>query len=92
MKSDLFVRPTNTDGDAISVRESIFYKIPSVVSDVVPRPQGTTLFHNRDANDFALKVKNVLENYEKYKNDLENLNTENTFEKIMHIYQKLNKE
>jgi glycosyltransferase involved in cell wall biosynthesis len=92
MKSDLFVRPTNTDGDAISIRESIFYKIPSVVSDVVPRPQDTTLFHNRDTNDFTLKVENVLKNYENYKKELENLNTENTFEKIMHIYQKLNKE
>jgi hypothetical protein len=38
-KSDVFVRPTNTDGDA----------------DAIPRPEGTILFKSWDINDFTLK-------------------------------------
>lgn len=87
MKSDLFVRPTNTDGDAISVRESLFFKIPAVVSDVIPRPKGTNLFHNRDIQDFTLTVEKILENYEKYKTEIENLEVENNFNKIKVIYE-----
>ncbi len=89
LKSDLFVRPTNTDGDAISIRESIYFKIPSVVSDVVPRPTGTNLFRNRDSHEFALKVEDVIKNYKKYKMELENLEVENNFDGIKKIYQKL---
>ncbi|VVB60148.1 Uncharacterised protein [uncultured archaeon] len=86
MESDLFIRPTNTDGDSISIRESIFYKIPSVVSDVIPRPKGPNVFRNRDLNDLTLKVETILENYEKYKKELENLEIENNFTTIKNIY------
>jgi glycosyltransferase involved in cell wall biosynthesis len=87
--SDLFVRPTNTDGDAVSIRESLYFKIPSVVSDIVPRPKGTNVFHNRDITDFTLKVENIFENYENHKKNLENLEIENNFNKIMSIYKKV---
>jgi glycosyltransferase involved in cell wall biosynthesis len=86
--SDLFVRPTNTDGDAISIRESLYFRIPSVVSDVVPRPKGTNLFRNRDSNDFALKVEKILENYNDYKKKQEDYEIENNLDKIMSIYKK----
>jgi len=89
MASDLFVRPTNTDGDAISIRESLFFKIPSVVSDVIPRPKGTNLFRNRDINEFTLKVEDILENYEKYKKKLDDLEIENNFSAIKNIYKNL---
>ncbi len=64
LKSDVFVRPTNTDGDAISLREALYFKIPSVASDVINRPSGTILFRNRDGCDFFEKVRFVLKNYE----------------------------
>ncbi len=59
--SNVFVRPTNTDGDALSVREALFLGIPVVASDCAPRPEGTRLFRNRDLGslvevvDFALR-------------------------------------
>lgn len=89
MKSDAFVRPTNTDGDAVSIREALFLKIPSIVSDVVPRPEETILFRNRDITDLTLKVREVLDNYDQYKRRLEGVKLEDNFQKIVKVYDKL---
>ncbi|MBA7465670.1 hypothetical protein ES707_00840 [subsurface metagenome] len=90
MKSDVFVRPTNTDGDAISLRESLYFRVPSVTSDVAQRPEGTILFRSRDIDDFCEKVRDVLDNYEEHKKILETVNLKDNFETILNIYQKLN--
>jgi glycosyltransferase involved in cell wall biosynthesis len=87
--SSIFVRPTNKEGDAVSIREALYFKIPTVASDVVPRPEGSVLFANRNTTDFTLKVRDVLDNYEKYKNKLKTLTVENNAEKIMKVYQNL---
>ena len=88
-KSNIFVRPTNKDGDAVSVREALYFKIPTVASDVVLRPKGCVTFANRDTTDFSLKVRDVLDNYKTYKNKFETLTVENNAEKIMQLYQNL---
>ncbi|HNY26046.1 MAG TPA: glycosyltransferase family 4 protein [Candidatus Sumerlaeota bacterium] len=59
-EADVFVRPTNTDGDATSIREALALGVPSVVSDVVERPEGSLLFRTRDLDDFEEKVRQVL--------------------------------
>ena len=59
-EADVFVRPTNTDGDATSVREAIYLGIPAVGSDVVARPPGTILFRCRDSDDLVAKVEQTL--------------------------------
>lgn len=89
MRSDVFVRPTNTDGDAVSLREALYFKIPSVASDAVPRPEGTILFKSRDINDFALRVKDMLDNYGEHKKRLEEVELEDNFKKILKVYQKV---
>jgi len=91
MKSDVFVRPTNTDGDAISIREALYLKIPVVASDIAPRPEGTILFKNRDINDFTSKVGDILDNYEWYKKKVEAVKLEDNFEKLMGVYQSIRK-
>lgn len=48
--SDLFVRPTTADGDAISVREALTLGVPCVASDVTRRPEGTWPFKAGDAD------------------------------------------
>ena len=89
MKSDVFVRPTNTDGDTVSLREALHFRVPSVASDVVPRPEGTVLFKSRDVDDFSLKVKNMLDDCEEYKARLNKIKLKDNFEKILKVYQKL---
>jgi glycosyltransferase involved in cell wall biosynthesis len=89
MKSDIFVRPTNTDGDAVSLREALYLKIPSVASDAVPRPAGTVLFKNRDVGDFIDRVKIVWENYGDYKAELKSLEVPGAMTEMLEIYRRL---
>ncbi len=47
-QSHVFVRPTNTDGDAISIREALYLNKAVAASDCVPRPAGVRTFRTRD--------------------------------------------
>lgn len=85
-KIDLFIRPTTTDGDAISIREALYFQKPVVASDCVPRPKGTTLFKTRDHIDLFNKVNESLQKYDKQK--LQNMKSENNFKKILNLYEK----
>jgi len=46
--SSVYLRPTNTDGDSISVREALYVGTTVVASDCVKRPEGCLLFTNRN--------------------------------------------
>jgi glycosyltransferase involved in cell wall biosynthesis len=61
-ESDIFLRPTNTDGFSISIVEAFEYGIPVVASDAVERPAGCLQFRSRDLPDFSDKVDEVLNN------------------------------
>jgi glycosyltransferase involved in cell wall biosynthesis len=89
MKSDLFVRPTITDGDSVSVRESLHFAVPVVASDAVQRPNGTILFENRNLGDFYEKVKDVLEHCQDYRKEAEETKLENHAEHLLRLYKKL---
>lgn len=52
-ETEIVLRPTNTDGDALTVREALYLGKAVIASDVVKRPDGTTLFKNRDAVSLA---------------------------------------
>lgn len=54
--SDVFIRPTNTDGNSISLKEALWFECSTIASDVVPRPQDVVLFKNRDYIDLAKKI------------------------------------
>ena len=58
--ADIIVRPTCTDGDALTVREALFLGKAVVASDVVSRPAGTILFRNRDHMDMADSVMSAI--------------------------------
>ncbi len=55
-KSDAVLRATNKDGDAITIRESLYLKVPIVASDIVQRPEGTIIFKNRNLEDLYNKI------------------------------------
>ncbi|HEY8396663.1 MAG TPA: glycosyltransferase [Flavihumibacter sp.] len=59
-QADIVVRPTNTDGDSLSIREALFLDKPIITSDVVKRPDGVILFRNRDQEDFETALFQVL--------------------------------
>ncbi|MGD9991823.1 MAG: glycosyltransferase [Salinivirgaceae bacterium] len=60
--SHLFIRPTNTDGNSVSVKEALWFETPIIASDAVPRPKEAYLFKNRDADDLAEKIMYVIKN------------------------------
>ncbi len=89
MKSHLFLRPTNTDGDAVSLREALFFGVPSVASDVIPRPKGTIIFKNRDIDDLTRCVREILGNYTKYKAKCKTLELEDNVTPLIDVFQEL---
>lgn len=54
--SDVYLRPTNTDGNSISVMEALHMGTTVVASDCVERPEGCLLFKTRDGDDFVRVV------------------------------------
>lgn len=60
-KSDLFIRPSLADGDAISVREAMTLNIPVVASNVGCRPNGVITFKAGDIMDLTLSIKKALQ-------------------------------
>ncbi len=71
----LFVRPTCSDGDAVSVREALHFGVPVVASDAAPRPEGARVFRTRDQDDFVAKVRAALEHLDEERARLTNLPT-----------------
>lgn len=59
--SDVMVRSTFVDGDAITVREALAFGVPVVASDTDFRPEGVTLFRRGDVSDLTAKLSQVLE-------------------------------
>lgn len=64
---DVFIRPTETDGDSVSVRECLDLEIPCIASDAVPRPEGCVLFTAGNAQECYNRVMSVLANPETYR-------------------------
>lgn len=89
LKSDLFIRPTTTDGDAVSIRESLHFKIPVLASNAVERPKGTELFDLDNDEDFVNRTCEILKNKKSYKDKLEGIIEENNAIKILKIYEEL---
>lgn len=87
IESDVFVRPTNTDGYGVSIAEAIYFKVPAIASDVCLRPEGTILFKSRDITNFTIKTKNVLDNYEWNKKRLDEVDLIDNSIKIIETYQ-----
>jgi len=54
-KADLMIRPTLSDGYGISIAEALYFDCPAIASDVSDRPEGTTIFKNRDLEDLYNK-------------------------------------
>lgn len=83
-KSTLTIRATRTDGDSLSIRESLYFGIPIIASDVTTRPEGTIIFKNEDVEDLENNIKLVLEEKDNF--EYEDINYGN---KIIQQYQEI---
>jgi len=57
---DVLVRPTASDGDALSIREALSFGVPCVASDAAPRPAQVATFRSRDLADYERAVRGAL--------------------------------
>ncbi|MEZ8341240.1 hypothetical protein AB6D05_03960 [Vibrio cyclitrophicus] len=57
----IYLRPTSTDGNSISIHEAIFYNSAVIASDVVPRPPDCVIFEYNNNSDYIKKIKLQLE-------------------------------
>ena len=64
--SDIFVRPTRSEGDSASIRESISLGVPVVASNATPRPEPSVLFENDSSQDLCDKLSEVLADLPQY--------------------------
>jgi hypothetical protein len=53
------LRPTLTDGDALTIREALYMNTDVVASKVVKRPEFTTLYETANTDDLFLKIKEL---------------------------------
>jgi glycosyltransferase involved in cell wall biosynthesis len=65
-KVHVLLRPTKSDGDALSIRESLYLKVPVITSNAVPRPQGTIVYKLRSGEDLLKKTLQLMEHYDDY--------------------------
>ncbi|HLP72158.1 MAG TPA: hypothetical protein VK155_04585 [Bacteroidales bacterium] len=82
---NLLLRPTKTDGDALSIREALFLKTPVITSDAVPRPAGTITYKRDSSDDLFAKTVDLFENYNEIISGLNNY-TSNFADKILEQY------
>lgn len=66
LKVDILLRPTKSDGDALSIRESLFLKKPVITSNAVPRPAGTVVYKMNSDCDLLEKTISLIDHYDEY--------------------------
>jgi hypothetical protein len=84
-KSEIYLRPTYSDGDSLTVREALHKNIKVLVSDVVERPKGCILFKNRDVEDMIRKIKETFQSFDIIEEDKPQESTD-FFDKISKVY------
>lgn len=57
--SDCSIRATSTDGDSLSVKESLYFNKPCICSDVVDRIEGAILYKFNNWDDLNIKLKEI---------------------------------
>jgi len=58
--ADVSIRATRSDGDSLSIRESLYLGVSTIASDVVERPEGCIKFTGLSSIDLAKKIKNAI--------------------------------
>jgi len=86
---DLFCRPTNTDGDAVSIREALHVGTPVIASDCVARPVECFLFKSRNMDDFEHAVRKALMRIDELSVVPSVAGTPNNAEQILQLYNTL---
>lgn len=88
-QADIVVRPTNTDGDSLTIREGLFLNKKVLASDVVKRPDGVYLFKSRNLNDLEAKLEKLIEEKDINTDTLKDNNPFQIIEELKSFYSEL---
>jgi glycosyltransferase involved in cell wall biosynthesis len=69
-RSTIYVRTPSKDGVASSVLEALALKVPVVASENGTRPAGVVTFRPDDPADLAMKIAEVLSDYDEVRRNL----------------------
>jgi glycosyltransferase involved in cell wall biosynthesis len=84
--SDVYLRTTNTDGDAVALREALDLRVPVVASDASMRPPGTVLFRTRDLEGLVRAVRDVLTHHADCVRALQSVTVKDNFPVLLELY------
>jgi glycosyltransferase involved in cell wall biosynthesis len=84
--SDVCVRATNTDGDAVAVREALHLRVPVVASDASARPDGVVLFEARNLEALNAAVRQVLTHHAAHVQALQSVTIDDNFPPLLRFY------
>lgn len=82
---DIVLRPTLTDGDALTIREALYMNKNIIASNVVKRPEHTTLYGLGNAEDLYSKIKEL----RKFKNQFDLTNFASDKKNYLKLYSKI---
>ena len=88
-ESDIVLRATVTDGDALTVREGLYLSKIVVASDCAERPEGTVLFRNRDQKSLNAVAESVLTQKPKSAEYSTNKKDNNLYEYYVNLYKSI---
>lgn len=85
-ESDCFLRYTLSDGDSLSIHEALDLQMPVIATDVVPRPEGTTVVAVNDWDS----LENAISKVSSLKVESRNVTkTKHSIPDIIHFYENL---
>lgn len=88
--SCIYVRPTKTDGDSLSLRESLAFGVPTIASDIAPRPEGTILYDLSKGSDELCRVlKTTVRNMETGSRTSSDGSAKDYFQEVVDVYESL---
>ena len=87
--SDVFVRATSTDGDAVAVREALSHAVPVVASDASTRPDGVVLFETRNLEAMTQAVREVLTHHVAHVQALKTSRIQDNFPPLLKLYREI---
>ncbi|MBI5836742.1 MAG: glycosyltransferase family 4 protein [Candidatus Eisenbacteria bacterium] len=88
-RADVYVRPTVSDGDSVSVREALALGTPVVASDAAPRPGACVTYRTGDADALERAVLGVLEDVGAARARVRREPVEDNGGKILDLYREL---
>jgi len=89
-QTDIYLRPTTTDGDSVSIREALDSNCLVIASDAVNRIDSCVIYKLNDTSDLLKKILNVCQRRNRlYKISIVN-SQDSSFRSILDVYNSFN--